>query len=188
MIMSVRQFSKASSIAIRRPGSILNSNVDWLDDATFSTFADKMLNVLPQFPSPLELVPPRLHLDFYETDTEYHLDAEVPGVTKKDIRIEYDDRARLLTIEATKESKFSDNVKENHKKKSKVRVSHWERSFGHASRSITIPDDGEMDNILANYADGVVTISIPRTPKATEVKETSPHQPNKENVKMIELK
>jgi HSP20 family protein len=37
-----------------------------------------------------------------------------------------------------------------------------ERSYGSFERILDLPEDSDADNILSNYKDGILTITIPR--------------------------
>lgn len=90
--------------------------------------------------------------DLMETEDEYRLHLDVPGMTKEDLNINYQDNQLTVSGERT-----SDRTEEGEEY---VRV---ERSFGHFYRSFTLPQTVNAEDIHATYDNGVLTISVPKT-------------------------
>jgi HSP20 family protein len=82
--------------------------------------------------------------------------AELPGLKPEDVDIEVDDN--VLTI--TGERKFEEKVEDG-------RYYRLERSYGHFSRSLGLPQGVKADEIAASMENGVLEV---RVPKAEEVK------------------
>ena len=103
-------------------------------------------------------------VDLKEEDNDYVIEADLPGVDKKDINISYKDG--YLNISAKRE----DNLEE--KKDNYVRK---ERSYGEFKRSFYI-DNVEEEKINANFDNGVLKINLPklnkeiREPRKIEIK------------------
>jgi len=95
-------------------------------------------------------------MDLVETDEAYRIHLDVPGMSKDDLTINYQDNQ--LTVSGERTSDRTDEDEEY------VRV---ERSFGHFYRSFTLPRTVNPDAISATYEDGVLTISVPKTEEAT---------------------
>jgi HSP20 family protein len=89
--------------------------------------------------------------DLAETDDAYRIMLDVPGMTKEDLTINYQDNQ--LTVSGERKAETRDE-NENF-----VRV---ERSFGHFYRSFTLPKSISEDDISAEYQDGVLTIHVPK--------------------------
>ena len=102
-------------------------------------------------------------VDILEKDNEYVLEAEVPGMTKKDIHIDL--RDGVLTISG--ERKYEGEEK-------KDQYTRVERCYGSFTRSFTLPEHVETDKIDAEYKDGVLRVTLPKgeraRPKAIDVK------------------
>ena len=94
-------------------------------------------------------------LDVEETDDEFNLSAELPGMKKDDIKITFQDN--ILTISGEKK------MEEKREGKNYHRV---ERSFGKFSRSIGIPAGVKLDKIDAEYKNGVLYVRIPKAEEA----------------------
>lgn len=92
-------------------------------------------------------------VDLKEDDNNYIIEADLPGVDKKDIDISYKDG--YLNISAKRDN----NVEE--KKDNYVRK---ERSYGELKRSFYI-DNVEEDNINANFDNGVLKVTLPKLNK-----------------------
>jgi len=96
-------------------------------------------------------------VDIEESDKEFHVTAELPGMDEKDINVTLE--KNILTISGTK-----DDRKEEKDEKKKTYYS--ERHYGSFSRSITLPEEIKTDGIRAKFKKGVLTINIPRDENA----------------------
>jgi HSP20 family protein len=94
--------------------------------------------------------------DLVETDEDFRLRLDVPGMTKDDISINLQNRT--LTVSGERTSERSEEDEEY------VRV---ERAFGTFHRSFTLPEAVDADHIEATYDNGVLTISVPKTEEST---------------------
>jgi HSP20 family protein len=90
-------------------------------------------------------------VDIYETDKEIVLKAELPDIKQEDIRVSVDNNR----LSITGERKFESEVKrENYHR--------IERSYGTFARTFTLPPTVDLDNIRAEYKQGVLTVSLPK--------------------------
>ncbi|MGC8867198.1 MAG: Hsp20/alpha crystallin family protein [Elusimicrobiales bacterium] len=99
-------------------------------------------------------------IDMKETEKEFIINAEIPGVDKKDIRLEVNDN--MLTISFEKKQEKDEKDKEG-----------WrivERSYGRFQRTISIPQPVKSDEAKASYKDGVLKIILPKQ-KETKINE-----------------
>lgn len=94
-------------------------------------------------------------VDIYETKENVVIEAEVPGVNKDDLKIEYSDG--VLTIKG--ERKLEREIKEED-------YHRLERSYGSFQRSFSVPSTLDVDKINASYKDGVLRIEIPKQERA----------------------
>jgi HSP20 family protein len=81
----------------------------------------------------------------------YHIEVDLPGVKKEDISVNVEDN--ILTISG--ERKVKTEVKEEDYYK-------VESSYGSFSRSFTLPEKVDIENIHANSEDGVLEVVIPK--------------------------
>lgn len=86
-----------------------------------------------------------------EGEFAYHVDVDLPGVKKEDISIKIDNN--VLTLKGERKSK-QEVKKEDYYK--------MESSFGCFTRSFTIPDNIDKENIHAENKDGVLEITLPK--------------------------
>ncbi|MDO9042304.1 MAG: Hsp20/alpha crystallin family protein [Desulfocapsaceae bacterium] len=96
-------------------------------------------------------------LDVSETDKALEIVADLPGMDKKDINVSLD--GDLLTIKGEK--------KEVKEKKDK----HFhtiERRSGSFYRALRLPVAVESDKIDANFKDGVLTLTLPKSKEAAK--------------------
>ncbi len=91
-------------------------------------------------------------VDIKETADYFLISADLPGMGEKDVKVEVDDG--VLTISG--ERRFE------HKEEKDGRINRLERSYGKFSRSFTLPDKVDFENIDARTEHGVLEILIPR--------------------------
>ena len=102
-------------------------------------------------------------VDIFENDTNIVIKAELPGIEKKDIVVDVKDRVLTLRGE-----RASDNeVKEDN-------FYRRERTFGKFERAFTLPADVKVNDIKADYKDGVLRIDIPK-PEVQQPKQITVH-------------
>ncbi len=95
---------------------------------------------------------PQIKLEVDETDMEYAVKAEIPGVRKEDITV--DVNGNLVSISA--------EVKKESESKKEGRVLHSERAYGFASRSFTLGSDVDQSKSVARYQDGILSLTLPK--------------------------
>jgi HSP20 family protein len=100
-----------------------------------------------------------------EGEYAYHIELDLPGIKKEDIEITTEDN--ILTISG--ERKIKEEVKEEDYYK-------IESHYGKFSRSFTLPEKIDIENIHAESKDGVLEVVIPKLksednrPKKIEIK------------------
>jgi HSP20 family protein len=95
-------------------------------------------------------------LDVTENDTTVTVRAELPGVDPNDLDISV--TGERLTIAGEK--------KESIEKKDQD-IYHRESRYGSFSRSVTLPTSIDSQDVKAEYAHGVLTVTLKKTPGAT---------------------
>lgn len=104
------------------------------------------------------------HVDIQTKEDKYIVYADIPGVDPKDIQVHMD--GNTLTIEGERKGE-SKNESDGYTR--------TERYFGHFSRSFSLPEDVETNDIVAKCNKGVLCLTIPKTerkkPRKIEVKE-----------------
>ena len=88
-------------------------------------------------------------VDVEETEKEFLVKADLPGVDPKDVDIQVADN--FLTVRGTKEEKKEEKRKNYHR---------TERFVGRFYRSIALPAGVDADKVAATCDNGTVTITI----------------------------
>lgn len=96
--------------------------------------------------------------DIKETDTSYIVEAELPGYSKEDIKVELSDGILTISAETNKES---EETKDNFVRK--------ERYVGKVSRCYSF-DDVDEDTVKAKYNNGILTIELVKSDKSAPKK------------------
>jgi HSP20 family protein len=138
------------------PGAFLNPHTGVLPFDMFRTFAPTMRDQMPFSP----WLP---SCDIYETEQEIVLKMELPEMKKNDVRVILENN--VLTLRG--ERKFETKVdRENYHR--------IERNYGEFLRSFALPPFIDGSKILAEFKEGVLTVTLPKneaaTPKHIDVK------------------
>lgn len=88
--------------------------------------------------------------DIKENNTEYIVEAELPGIKKEDLVVELKDNTLTIAAKTIREEK---NESENYLRR--------ERSVGQVSRSYYV-ENVDTDAVKADYKDGVLKIILPK--------------------------
>ncbi|MGI6712519.1 MAG: heat shock protein Hsp18 [Bacillota bacterium] len=102
---------------------------------------------------PFEKMGFSFRVDLKETENAYQIEADLPGVNKDSINIEF--KNNYLTISAKREEKIEEKT-ENYIRK--------ERKYGELKRKFYV-DDVDEDNIKAYFTDGVLKVELPKANK-----------------------
>ena len=98
--------------------------------------------------SSVELTP---SLDIKDTDDNYLINVEIPGVAREDVDIRVDGNTLIISGE-----------KKQEKREDKENYHCIERRYGSFERMLTLPQDASTDDIDAKFKDGVLTVTIKR--------------------------
>jgi HSP20 family protein len=110
-----------------------------------------IMNSVAQEKEESETVDFRPKVNTRETEANYHIEAELPGVKKEDVEINVD--GNILTISGER------NVREEVKDEDYHKI---ESRYGLFSRSFTLPEKVDISNIEAEFLNGMLEISIPK--------------------------
>jgi len=91
--------------------------------------------------------------DIHETDKEVIATVELPGVEKKDIKINATEEGIEIKVEK------KDEIKNEDKKKGLYR---YERSYAGFYRYIPLPEGVDTEKINASYNNGVLELKMPK--------------------------
>ncbi|MFM5713481.1 Hsp20/alpha crystallin family protein [Aeromonas allosaccharophila] len=106
-------------------------------------------------------LPSQIRLDLKESDDNYLLQAELPGVAKEDIHV--DIHGKQVTLKAEIRQFDSENKDE--------RTLRSERYFGSVSRTLELPVEVALDKVSARFENGILTLQLPK-----QVETTAPHR------------
>jgi len=99
--------------------------------------------------------PLAMPLDVYRSeDGSYHIEADLPGVDPDSVEVTVEHGA--LTIRAQRAPRYGDTDQ----------VVVVERPQGSFTRQLALGEGVDSENLTADYADGVLHLSIPASPKA----------------------
>jgi len=102
-------------------------------------------------------------VDIQETDNEFVFKADLPDVKKEDVKVHMQDG--VLAIEGERQKEKEERGKRFHK---------IERQYGRFVRRFALPTDVDTEKIRAEFKDGVLNVTIPKTatakPKLIDVK------------------
>jgi len=90
-------------------------------------------------------------VDVKERDGNLEVVAELPGLTKDDVRVECTDDGLIIEGEKRAETKETQQGG----------VHRAERSYGHFYRTVPLPAGAQTDKAQAEFHDGLLTIRIP---------------------------
>jgi HSP20 family protein len=102
-------------------------------------------------------------VDIYDDKDKIVIKAELPGVDKKDIKVDL--KEHVLTLKG--ERSYENEEKEDN-------YYHKERAFGKFQRAFRLPVNLNPEKINADFKDGVLKIEIPK-PEEEEPKKITVH-------------
>ncbi|WP_199238487.1 Hsp20/alpha crystallin family protein [Kribbella steppae] len=88
--------------------------------------------------------------DLEETDDAYLLEVELPGVKKKDINIDVEDRRIVISGERPEQKRTGWLRRQN-------------RSWGRFRYEVVLPDAADEDGVEATLQDGVLQVRVPKS-------------------------
>ena len=94
-------------------------------------------------------------VDVREAEDEYLMEAELPGLTDKDIELNVEDN--ILTLSSKKEES-----KEEKKNGYLIR----ERRNNEFARTFVLPKDADREKIKGEFKTGLLVVAIPKKPEA----------------------
>lgn len=104
-------------------------------------------------------------IDVHETADAYHVVANMPGLSADQLNINWHDNKLTISVEIEAPT-VPDNAK----------VLLQERAFGKFARTLTLPLAVDADKVTAEYVNGVLTLTLPKTPEVQPRKITVQHK------------
>ncbi|KJR41074.1 heat shock protein Hsp20 [Candidatus Magnetoovum chiemensis] len=130
-------------------------------DYSFPAFTDEAGRVFDRFLQGVNLGFPDLGGDFspkvdvVETDKEFNISVELPGIDEKDI-----------DVSLTKDSLTIKGEKKEEKEDKHTGYYHRERYYGSFTRTIPMTCEIDADKVKAEFKNGVLSINLPKTQEA----------------------
>jgi HSP20 family protein len=88
-------------------------------------------------------------VDITEDDNEYVIKAELPEVTKEDVKITVENG--VLTLKGERRFEKEEKNKKYHR---------IERGYGSFMRTFSMPDDADPEKVAADFKDGVLRVTL----------------------------
>ncbi|MCG4570973.1 Hsp20/alpha crystallin family protein [Clostridium cochlearium] len=123
--------------------------------AYFDDFFDNFFN--NDFLVPIKFPKNDFRADLKETDDEYIIEADLPGISKDAVKVNYSNNN--IIISAKREDIVEDKG-ENYIRR--------ERSYGEFKRAFYV-DNVDENNIRASFKDGVLKINLPKLEKDKKI-------------------
>jgi HSP20 family protein len=127
------------------------------DPFAIEPMEDMFRGLLRPWRSSLVEQTPQIKLDVQETDANYTVKAEIPGVRKEDIDVRIDGNQVSISAE----------VKKDKEEKKDGRILRAERQYGFASRSFTLACEVDEARTGASYKDGILELTLPKKAKVS---------------------
>lgn len=101
----------------------------------------------------------RPDVDVIEEDGKFKVKVDLPGMTEKDIEVTVNEG--ILTIKGERVEEKNEETASSYRR---------ERVFGKFVRQFNIPKTVEAEQVTAKFSNGVLSVTLPITDKATEKK------------------
>jgi len=102
-------------------------------------------------------------IDVRETETEFVVEAELPGMDEKDISVTLNNG--VLTLKGEKKSEREEKKDDYHL---------MERSYGSFQRSFRVADAVDAEKVNASFDKGVLKVTMPKRPEAVKAEKRIP--------------
>src|SRR5262245_11457194 len=159
--------SRNQGMERQQGGHMSRRERDWATPFTpFSLmrrFADQMYRMVEDFgfarmerfgrSSGMEMFSPQVEI--FERDGKLVVRADLPGMTKDDVKVEVTDDA--IVIEGERKYEYEENEEGIYRS---------ERSYGRFHREIPLPEGVKTDNATANFKNGVLEVTVDASEKA----------------------
>ncbi len=96
-------------------------------------------------------------IDVRETKNDFLVSAELPGLTKADVEITVENG--VLSLSGEKKEEFEEGSAESGRYV-------LERRYGRFQRNFSLPRGIDADKVKAQFADGILTITLPKVAAA----------------------
>jgi len=95
----------------------------------------------------------RAFANYKETDKEFVIQVEMPGIDKEDIKLNVTDTGLEIKAEKKSEKEKGNKDREEYS---------YTRSYAGFYQAFDVPDNADLENIDASYKNGVLIIKLPK--------------------------
>ena len=128
----------------------------WTEFAPFEHVLNRVFDLpFPRLFDSAHHEPWQPHADVYETDAAYVVEVDLPGITIEDISVQLE--GTTVVIAGQRKSTHSGSVHHH---------ARLELPCGTFQRAFTLPTAVKRDEVQATYANGVLTITVPKADAA----------------------
>jgi len=118
--------------------------------SSFGSLEDRMRSFTPR-------------VDISESDKEFQVTAELPGMDEKNLDISLANS--VLTLKGEKKEEKEDKRKDYYR---------MERSYGMFRRTIPLPEGVDLEKVEASFREGVLTVTLPKMVEAQKERKRIP--------------
>jgi len=121
--------------------------------------------VVPVVPGP----PPYPRIDRTVDNNNYYVYADVPGMTKDQIKVEIKDKMLVISGERKNDHLMKEEKKQEMKNSGEPELKLFpiiERFYGQFERRIPIPEDGDINTFKTKLENGVLEITVKKKAEA----------------------
>lgn len=137
-----------------------NNYSNWLDNFFDDSLSDTELTPQRNTTAPA--------LNVKETAEDYIMEMAVPGLEKEWVHINVTNEG-LLHVAIENKMEHKEENRDSHRSRH-IHYLRREFAYGNYEQSYTLPDDVDRDKISAGVANGILTITIPKTTPELEAK------------------
>ncbi len=100
----------------------------------------------------------RAFANFKETDKEFIIQVEIPGVDKEDVKLNVTENGVEIRAEKKKEKEEGNEG----------RSYRYTKNYSGFYQAFDVPENADLENIDASYKNGVLTIKLPKKTKVEQ--------------------
>ncbi|WP_139856066.1 Hsp20/alpha crystallin family protein [Aequorivita sinensis] len=130
----------------------VNNNNMWLPNLLDNIFLENRLDRLNNYET---FSNPAVNI--IENLSNFVIELAAPGLHKENFSIEVEEDTLKITYKEVKESQEQEQKNDN-----AVQYKRREFNFGSFEKSFKLPENVKVEDILANYEDGVLKVTLPK--------------------------
>lgn len=101
-------------------------------------------------------------IDVRENEKAYLIEAELPGLSEKDVTIEVKDSVLSLKVEKAEKAQAKEGSEATAEDEKWIRRERRDYAF---TRSFSLPENADEEAIEARFKDGILMIALPKKPE-----------------------